>query len=197
MTRTTTTHGRHRAARRHRWLLPSALVLVAGVLLSLLGTGGTYALWNAAASTRAATVKSGTATLTVGQLSAMNTTVIGPGSSTVGSFTVKNTGTVPLSLRVTTTATTVSSAGTTDAVVLGAQTLKTTGVASASACRAGLGGTSGPLASFDTGSGWSTLAAGASSTACVEVALAQNAPQSVAGAVTSFTLTVTGTQVAP
>lgn len=187
----------HRAARRHRWLLTASLVLVAGVLVSLLGTGGTYALWNASAATKGGTVKSGTATLTVSPLSAMNAPAIGPGSSTVGSFTVRNSGSVPLSIRVMTTATKVSYASATDTVVLGAQTLKLASVATTSACRAGLGGASGPLASFDTGSGYYTLPVGASGIACVEVVLGADAPQSVAGAVTDFTLTVTGTQVAP
>ncbi|KQS14625.1 hypothetical protein ASG04_01910 [Curtobacterium sp. Leaf183] len=201
MTRTTIS-GRHRAPRvrrpvRPRVLWPAAGILVLGVLLSLLGTGGTYALWNASASTNGATVKSGTATVSVGPLSAMRSPTLGPGSSTVGSFTVRNTGTVPLSMRVMTTATKVSYASATDAVVLGAQTLKLASVGSASACRAGLGGASGPLASFDTGSGYYTLPVGASGVACVEITLAQDAPQTVSGAVTDFTLTVTGTQVAP
>lgn len=202
MTRSTTTTGRHRAVRRPRrpgtlLLWTATLVLVVAVATSLLGTGGTYALWNASATTKGATVRSGTATLNISPLSAMRTPAIGPGSSTVGSFTVRNTGTVPLSIRVMTTATKVSYAGTTDAVVLGAQTLKLASVATTSACRAGLGGASGPLASFDTGSGYYTLPVGATGTACLEVVLASDAPQSVSGAVTDFTLTVTGTQVAP
>ncbi|OIH94441.1 TasA family protein [Curtobacterium sp. MCBA15_001] len=201
MTRSTTTTARHRAPRsralRARVLWSAVVVLLVAVLVSLLGTGGTYALWNASASTKGATVKSGTATLTVSPLSAMYSPALGPGSSTVGSFTVRNSGTVPLSVRVMTTATKVSYAGTTDAVVLGTQTLKLASVASASACRAGLGGASGPLASFDTGSGYYTLPVGATGTACLEVVLASDAPQSVSGAVTDFTLTVTGTQVAP
>lgn len=201
MTRTTTS-GRHRAPRvrrpvRARVLWPASLVLALGVVVSLLGTGGTYALWNASASTKGATVKSGTATVTVSPLSTMRAPALGPGASTVGSFTVKNTGSVPLGIRVMTTSTKVSYASATDAVVLGAQTLKLASVGSASACRAGLGGASGPLASFDTGSGYYTLPVGASGVACVEITLAQDAPQTVSGAVTDFTLTVTGTQVAP
>lgn len=201
MIHSTTTTARHRAprARRlHARVVGSAIVvLVVAVVVSLLGTGGTYALWNASASTKGATVKSGTATLVVSPLSAMYSPAIGPGSSAVGSFTVRNSGTVPLSVRVMTTTTKVSYADATDAVVLGAQTLKLASVASASACRAGLGGASGPLASFDTGSGYYTLPVGATGTACVEVVLASDAPQSVSGAVTDFTLTVSGTQVAP
>lgn len=197
MTRTTTTTGRHRARRRHRWVWPAGLVLAVGVSVSVLGAGGTYALWNASASTKGATIKSGTATLTVSPLSAMYTPPIGPGASTTGSFTVKNTGTVPLGIRVQTTRTKVSYANATDTVVLGAQTLHLSSVGSASGCRAGLGGATGALAAFDTGSGYYTLPVGASGVACVEVVLAKDAPQTVSGAVTDFTLTVTGTQVAP
>ncbi|MGN7191250.1 MULTISPECIES: hypothetical protein [unclassified Curtobacterium] len=175
----------------------ATLVLVAGVAAALAGTGGTYALLTDSAGTAGATVRSGTATLTVSQLSATGATVLGPGSSTVGSFAVRNTGTVPLAIRVATTASRVSSAGTTAAVVLGAQRVTLAPVTSSRACRAGLRGTSGALGTFDTGSGLLTVSPGASSTACVEVALAGDAPQSVTGAVTDFTLTVTGTQVAP
>jgi predicted ribosomally synthesized peptide with SipW-like signal peptide len=197
MTRTATTTGRHRAHRRRRWIWPTVLALVVAVVTTLLGTGGTYALWNASASTGASTVKSGTAAVTVGPLSAMNTAALGPGSSTTGTFTVKNTGTVPLSMRVATTATKVAYASTTDATVLGAETLRLSVVSTAADCRAGLGGASGRIAAFDTGTGYYTLPVGASGIGCVEVVLDSTAPQSVAGAVTDFTLTVTGTQVAP
>lgn len=199
MTGARRTHARHRAPRRARWVWPAVLALVVAVGTTLLGTGGTYALWNGSASTSTTSVKSGTAAITVGTLSAMNTAVLGPGTSTTGTFTVKNTGTIPLSMRVQTTSTKVSYAtGTTDQAVLGELTLRLSVVASATDCRAGLGGASARLAAFDTGSGYYTLPAGASGSGigCVEVVLDADAPQSVSGAVTDFTLTITGTQVA-
>lgn len=196
MTGTPRTTGRHRAVRRHRWIPPVALVLVVAVATALLGVGGTYALWNGTASTAATTVKSATATITVGTLSTMNTTVLGPGTGVTGTFAVKNTGSIPLSMRVATTSTKVASAtNASSAAVLGELTLRLTNVSSAAACTAGLSGASGRLAAFDTGSSSFTLQPGASSVGCVELVLDADAPQSVSGAVTDFTLTVTGTQV--
>lgn len=196
MTGTPRTTGRHRAVRRHRWIPPVALALVVAVATALLGVGGTYALWNGTASTAATTVKSATATITVGTLSTMNTTVLGPGTGVTGTFAVKNTGSIPLSMRVATTSTKVASAtNASSAAVLGELTLRLTNVSSAAACTAALSGASGRLAAFDTGSSSFTLQPGASSVGCVELVLDADAPQSVSGAVTDFTLTVTGTQV--
>ncbi|MBF4585404.1 TasA family protein [Curtobacterium sp. VKM Ac-2887] len=196
MTGTPRTTGRHRAARRHRWIPPVALALVVAVATALLGVGGTYALWNGTASTAATTVKSATATITVGTLSTMNTTVLGPGTGVTGTFAVKNTGSIPLSMRVATTSMNVAYAtNASSAAVLGELTLRLTNVSSAAACTTGLSGASGRLAAFDTGSGSFTLQPGASTVGCVELVLDADAPQSVSGAVTDFTLTVTGTQV--
>lgn len=196
MTSTPRTTARHRAPRRPRWIWPTVTALVVAVVTALLGTGGTYALWNGTASTTASTVRSGTATIATGPLSAMNTAVLGPGTGTTGTFTVRNTGSVPLSMRVATTATKVSYAtNATTTAVLDELTLRLSVVGAPADCRAGLAGASGRLAAFDTGSSSFTLAAGASAVGCVETVLDADAPQTVAGAVTDFTLTVTGTQV--
>jgi hypothetical protein len=189
--------GRHAAPRRRRWIWLVTLALVAVLFSTLVATSGTYALWNKAASTSASTVTSGTAALSIGGLSSMNTGSMGPGGATTGTFTVTNTGSVPLSMRVTTGSTSVASAnGASNSTVLGALTIRLSLVASAGACTAGLSGASGAIASFDTGAGYYTLPAGASGIGCVEVDLASSAPQSVSGATTSFSLTATGTQVA-
>jgi hypothetical protein len=192
MTATPRTTGRHRAARRYRWVWPVAIALVVAVGTALLGAGGTYALWNGTASTASTTVRSATATITVGSTTAMNTAALGPGTSTTGTFTVRNTGSIPMSMRVTTTASKSSVAAAT-----GELTLHLAMVSSAAKCVPGLTGTSGRLATFDTGSGSGsfTLPAGVSGIACLEMALDADAPQAVAGATTDFTLTVTGTQV--
>lgn len=190
MTATPRTTGRHRAARRYRWVWPVAIALVVAVGTALLGAGGTYALWNGTASTASTTVRSATATITVGSTTAMNTAVLGPGTSTTGTFTVRNTGSIPLSMRVTTTASKSSVAAAT-----GELTLHLAMVSSAAKCVPGLTGTSGRLATFDTGTEAFTLPAGVSGTACLQMVLDADAPQAVAGATTDFTLTVTGTQV--
>lgn len=195
MTRTART-GRHRAPRRRRWIWPTTLALVVAVIATVLGTGGTYALWNGSAATAASTVKSGTAAITVGALSTMNTGVLAPGTGVTGTFTVKNTGTIPLTMRVATTATKVAYAtNSSTSAVLAEETLRLSLVATTSDCTSGLSGSSGRVAAFDTGSGYYTMPAGASGVGCVEMVLDADAPQSVAGAVTDFTLTVTGTQV--
>lgn len=196
MTSTPRTTGRHAAPRRHRWVWPTTIALVVAVVTAMLGTGGTYALWNGTASTQASTVRSATATVSTGPLSTMNTAVLGPGTGVTGTFAVQNTGSIPLSMRLATTATKVSSAtNSSSAAVLGELTLRLSVVSSAAVCRTGLSGASGRVAASDTGSGSFTLAAGASAVGCVEVDLDADAPQSVGGAVTDFTLTVTGTQV--
>jgi hypothetical protein len=197
MTRTQTTTGRHRAAPRRRWIWPTALALAVAVVTALLGSGATYALWNGTASTTASTVKSGTATITVSPLTAMNSVPLAPGASTTGTFSVKNTGSTALGMRVMTTAATVAYAKTTDAAVLGEVTLKLSLVGSAADCPPGIGGYSARVASFDTGSGYLTLPTGGGGVGCVEMMLDADAPQAVSGAVVDFTLTVTGTQVAP
>lgn len=93
-------------------------------------------------------------------------------------------------MRVTTTASKSSVAAAT-----GELTLHLAMVSSAAKCAPGLTGTSGRLATFDTGTGSLTLPAGVSGIACLEMGLDADAPQTVAGATTDFTLTVTGTQV--
>lgn len=193
--------GRHAAPRPRRArtrLLVGAVVAAAVVVVVVaasLGGGGTLALWNGGATTNTATVRSGTATITVSAMTAMNTAVLGPGSGTLGTFTVKNTGTIPLTMRVQTTATSVAYSSTSDDAVLAELTLHLSLVASAADCRLGLGGASARLATFDTGSGYYTMPPGGSGTGCVEMDLDADAPQTIAGAVTNFTLTVTGTQV--
>lgn len=195
MTRTAPPAGRHRAVHRRR-LWPVGLALGTAVLVAVVGSGGTYALWDRSASTRASTVRSGTATVVVSPLTAMYRTPLAPGDSTTGTFSVRNTGSVPLSIRLSLTGTKVAYAGDVPAAaVLDELTLRLSAVGRASDCRSGLGGYSARPAAFDTGSGYYTLPVGVAGTACLEMVLDADAPQSVAGAVTDFTLTVTGTQV--
>lgn len=197
MSRTTPTTGRHRAPRRLRWAWPVGLGLVFAVATAVVGSGSTYALWNGTASTQASTVRSGTATLVVSPLTAMYATPLAPGRSTTGSFSVRNSGTVPLGIRMQTTTLHVAYASVPDSAVLDELTLRLAPVGRAADCRAGLGGYAARPAAFDTGSGYYTLPVGASATGCFEMVLDADAPQTVSGAVTDFTVTITGTQVAP
>ncbi|PYY37407.1 TasA family protein [Curtobacterium sp. MCPF17_046] len=197
MTRTTPTTGRHRAPRRRRWVWTLGIALAAAVSAAVMGSGSTYALWNSSAETDAVTIRSGTATLAVTAMRVTDAAPLAPGTSTTGTFTVRNTGTVPLSIRLALTGAKVAYVPSVpDAAVLDELTVRLAAVARASDCRAGLGGYSARPTAFDTGSGYYTLPVGVTGTACVEVVLDADAPQTVSGAVTDFTLTVTGTQVA-
>jgi predicted ribosomally synthesized peptide with SipW-like signal peptide len=196
MTRTTPPTGRHRAPRRRRWVWALGVALVAAVATAVVGSGSTYALWNDSAETDGVTIQSGTATLAVTPMDVRDPAPLAPGSSTTGTFTVRNSGTVPLSVRLALTGTKVSYAPSVPAAaVLDELTVRLSAVARATDCRAGLGGYGARPTAFDTGSGYYTLPVGITGTACVEVVLDADAPQTVAGAVTDFTLTVTGTQV--
>jgi predicted ribosomally synthesized peptide with SipW-like signal peptide len=197
MTRTTPTTGRHRAPRRLRWVWALGVALVTAVAAAVVSSGSTYALWNSSAETEGVTVRSGTATLAVTAIAVGAPAPLAPGTSTTGTFTVRNSGTVPLSVRLALTGTKVAYVPSVPAAaVLDELTVRLSSVARASDCRPGLSGYSARPAAFDTGSGYSTLPVGDTGTACVEVVLDADAPQTVAGAVTDFTLTVTGTQVA-
>ncbi|PZE35352.1 TasA family protein [Curtobacterium sp. MCPF17_031] len=197
MTRTTPTTGRHRAPRRRRWAWPLGLGLVLAVAAAVVGSGGTYALWNSTSETPASTVRSGTAALAVAPLTAMYRTPLAPGRSTTGTFSVRNSGSVPLAIRTQVTTLHVAYASVPDSAVLDELTLRLAPVARAADCRPGLGGYAARPAAFDTGSGHFTLPIGASATGCLEMVLDADAPQTVSGAVTDFTVTITGTQVAP
>ncbi len=134
-----TRRGRHRSGRvvstgtLRRSVLLAVPVVLAVLLGGLVGTGGTNALWtDAATAGGGSVVRSGTASVFVSPLTAMNTAVLGPGSSTIGTFTVRNDGTVPLSMRVAVTATKVSYADTsTPTAVLGELTMHLSAVGSA------------------------------------------------------------------
>jgi hypothetical protein len=191
--------GRHAAPRHRRALVLWSLALaVIVVTISLVGARGTFALWNTRSAVGAGTLKSGTATLVVSPMPALRLSALGPGTASAGVFTVGNTGSTALDIRVATTSTKVSYVSPTpDSTVLGALTLHLSSVASSSECTTGRSGAAAPLASFDTGAGYYRLPKGVTATACLEVSLSADAPQSIAGAVVDFTVTVTGTQVAP
>ncbi|WP_423918041.1 hypothetical protein ACPEEZ_09635 [Frigoribacterium sp. 2-23] len=184
-----------RAARRPaRRSLQVSAVLLGAVVVGLLSTGGSYALWNGTAQPAAGAVTSGTTGLTITSPS-FDLTRLTPGQPVVTTFVVTNTGDVPLSLSVKSTGWTAQYDGSTTGASLDTLSLRLNAVASSSDCRVGLGGGySAPLKSFDTGTGYFTLPAKRAATGCLEVSLSTNSPSSAQGAVDTVQLTVSGTQ---
>jgi len=171
----------------------SATGLVVVGLLALVATaGGTYALLGASATSNASVIASGSASVTVGSVSSLDVAKLGPGRSVSGTFVVRNTGTVPLQLRLTgTTPTSV------DAAVVGELTAAVAVLRSGSSCAVSTAGASTRAASFDTGASWAVLPAGQSLTACLVLALDADAPATVQNTAASVGFVVAGTQVAP
>lgn len=82
-----------------RLMVPAAGL--AGVVLFAVATaGGTLAMWTAQADVPGATVTAGNASLAIEAPGDLDTTQLYPGQTATTSFSVHNTGTVPLGLRV-------------------------------------------------------------------------------------------------
>ena len=190
---------RHRSAERAssprrplRSLWAWTAVVAGAVAVALVATGGTYALWNGSVAPTSVTIASGTAGLSVGDVKALDTTVLGPGGSTAGTFTATNTGSVALAMRVAAGTTTASTSS-----LVGELTVRLAAVAKAADCTTGVGGYSARPSAFDTGSGYFTLPAGITVTGCVVVTLDSNAPAALQNQTSSIGLVLSGTQVAP
>jgi len=155
--------------------IKAAAVLAIAVTIGLAGTGGTYAYLNSSATaTPGSTISAGTSALTVGSQS-LNWSALTPGKSVTGTFSITNTGDVPLVLSATVAATMTPSALAdpfTISVVNGA-------------C---------PASGVPSGSLNNTLAAGASTSACLVVTLPMNAPASAQSASAAITATISGVQ---
>ena len=160
------------------------------------GGAGTFALWSGNAVAQPVTISSGTAGLTVNDatsavLAGMDATKLGPGTSVVSVITLKNTGSTALSTAVTTSLVTANTGSLADEL-----TIRLTPVPSVVACTPGLPGESGRISTFGTFPS-DAIPAGGSALYCLELALDADAPSTVQGGSTSFSLTFTGTQVAP
>lgn len=158
---------------RIRTLLGGASVAGAGVVIGLGAAGGTYAYFDDSTVGNSAIVTAGTAELDV----QANFTSATWGNLLVGEsvrqpFSIVNGGDVPLVL---TASGTTSVAGFELRTVLGTCPGSTLGGASLTHTPASIG----------------TLAAGASTAACLEVRLASGAP----GVASTVSVTITGTQV--
>ena len=166
---------RHRAAVRRlnlRALIASASAIAGATVVAVALSGGSYAMWVDNFGVPAGTVQSGSIGLsTASSFTAANWSNLIAGESVRQPFTVTNTGTVPVALSATATATTsfairvVRSACPTSAL------------------------TGTPASSSATALG--TLAAGATATVCLEVSLL---PAATANTSSAFTVTVAGSQ---
>ncbi|MGA1838006.1 hypothetical protein VD659_13860 [Herbiconiux sp. 11R-BC] len=171
----------------------AAVAAGAGVALAVAAAGGTYALLNSQAVAAAAvTLTSGDASLAVTTALSLPTTALYPGATVSGSAVVKNTGTIPLKLRV--TGLTLSGGATSFS---GALTVGVAAGASAAACSGGFTPEwTGVFASAPAAELSTTLAAGASVFFCVSAALPTGAPDAARGSsAASFAVLIDGRQL--
>ena len=186
---------RRDAARARR--APLAVRLVQGALgaalvsvLGILAGGGTYALWSEAAPVGSdAVLTAGTAELAV-SAATLAATELYPGRTVSAATTVRNTGTVPLSLSLTATG-----ADTAFTRALRVSVAPTTAAADCTAGRVPVSGSAAVGTAADLGI---TLAPGASTMLCIGIGLPATAPAAAAGAAsTPLTLSISGAQVLP
>ncbi|MGV8852217.1 MAG: TasA family protein [Rhodoglobus sp.] len=153
----------------------AAAILAIAVALGLVGTGGTYAYLNSSATaTPGSSISAGTAALTVGSQS-LTWSALAPGKSVTGTFTITNTGDVPLVLSAT-IATTMTPSATANPFTI---------TVADGAC---------PSSGVPSGSLSSTLAAGATTSACLVVTLPTNAPSSAQSASAAIAASIVGVQ---
>lgn len=155
-----------------RALMGTSSALAAATVIAVGLSGGSYALWVDANAVPAGTVQSGTIGLTAASsFTASSWSNMLVGESVRQSFTVTNTGTVPLTLSGSATA------GSSFAIRLASGTCPTSDL------------TSTPATTSATALG--TLAVGATRTLCVQVTAVTGATSATS---TPFTVTVTGAQ---
>ncbi|SDZ09853.1 hypothetical protein SAMN05216554_2384 [Herbiconiux ginsengi] len=173
-------------------MLALALGATVAVVLAAVTAGGTYAFLRSSAQSAGATLVGGTATLVVTTPLALPSTALYPGQTVSGSGTVRNTGAVPLRLRIAglTQSTTVNpfTSALTVGVAIGA---------SAAACSAGFTPTwTATFAAVVPTELTVRLAPGDSAVVCVSVSLPLDAPAGAnAQAGAGFSLVLDGRQV--
>lgn len=190
------THPRKR--RIMRPLLMASGLLAGAVVLGVVGTGGTYALWGGNVQVDAPAITAGTTGLTINgeqshSLGGLNARLLGPGDSVATAITVANTGSTAVNMTVSQSVVTAQTKA-----LAGKLMLRLTPVASTADCVVGLaGGTSGRIAGFTTTATPVSLAVGAAQAFCLQLTLDTDAPGSMQGGTASFTLTVDAEQKAP
>ncbi|PRY64672.1 hypothetical protein B0I08_11257 [Glaciihabitans tibetensis] len=174
-----------------RALLGSALLLVMVSALALTGVGSTYAMWNKNTAVNASTVTSASTGLTINgsttyTIPALGLANLAPGQSIMVPLTLANTGTTKLSTAVTGVTILTNSKGLSNELTLRATQSATCNASTTAGTR---------LANFTTVSAPVTMAVGASAPLCLELKMDVDAPMSVSGGSTTFTLNLTATQV--
>lgn len=178
-----------RRASATRRLLVSTGVLVVAIVIALLGTGTSYALWNGRADIAGGSVSSGTTGVTASAVTGLDLSRLGPGQSVVTSVpvTVTNGGSTKLAVAVASTTVGGSTA-------LAAELSLT--VTQGTTCSVGMtGGTTGRLTGFTTTATPVVLDPGTALDVCLQVTMDLDAPISVKNLTSSFTLNLTGSQV--
>jgi len=176
-----------------RGILSSAGSIAAGVVVSVLAAGGTYAILNDQVTISPATITSGTVGLTVTQAGGMNVTGLVPGASVVSTFTASNTGNADLSVAVTTTTLTSQ-----ELDLASHLSLKLAPVDGVAACTAAVaGGAQGPLIGFTSTTNPVVIGDKTSQLYCLVATLSPSAPVGVQGGTAGFTLNLEGLQVTP
>lgn len=177
------------------WSILKALAAFsAAIIVGVVATGGTYALWNSSVNIGGGTVKAGAATLVISRPLTMPSTLLYPGLTTYGAFVVTNSGDVPLQLTLQSLTGVISNGFTQNLTVSVA--VAPSASATVADCPAISSYPWSRVATAPTaGSLGATLNVSASATVCVATSLASNAPTAAQGqSISSFTLTIGGTQ---
>ena len=181
-------------------ILTTAAMFGIAVVLAVIATGGTYALWNSKTAVNASTVTSGTTDFTINDvknytISGLDMTKMLPGRSvtTATPLVLKNTGYTPISITPGTIAFAAPSASTDSETFASNLTVVVKEAVVAN------GTTSCVVTPFgSTPASYTTpikLTSGQTRSICVEVRLSDNAPSSVQGKTATFTLNLEGVQV--
>ncbi|MEO7005590.1 MAG: hypothetical protein ABI065_01045 [Terrimesophilobacter sp.] len=190
--------GRHvlPSRRRRTGVLPGVLKTLAGVssavLIALLATGGTYALWNGEATVPGGTMRAGAASFAVTPIpgQALPTTALYPGLTIYGGYTATNTGDVPLALSVQSLSGSASPTAFSSALSIAVGAVGTPAECTAGFPVGWTGGFASPAGTLGL-----VLAAGQSTTLCLSVTLPVTAANGIQGsAAPDFRVVIGGVQ---
>lgn len=176
--------------RTARSLFFSSLILLGVVAAALVGTGATYALWNASTTVNASTVTSGTTTLTINgtnqvAIAPASLALLSPGQQGVPvELKLANVGSTKLVASVTGVTVTTNTKGLADALSVALTT-----------CNGGQIAPAQPLKTFTHADAYVLLPDKAEYRVCLVVSMNADAPPTVAGGETAFSINIVGTQV--